>query len=90
MLGVFRMDIQTCINEYIKMGPDIFPVEGIASRSSIGKFLNVARGRQRFDPKPLEVAVKQLVKEHLGDSAQENELLRNGMSNVSEIHQCRV
>ena len=90
MLGTLRMDIQTCINEYLKMAPNIFPVEGSISGSTVGKFLKVARGRQRFDPEPLEVAVKRLVKEHAGDSAGENKPFKLGTSNASERHECKV
>ena len=37
MLGTLRMDIDTCINEYIDMAPEIFPVENIVSGSTLGK-----------------------------------------------------
>ena len=66
MLGTLQMDIQTCIDEYLKMAPDIFPVEAIGG-SKIGQLFTVARGRQRFQAKPLELAIKRLVKKHLGD-----------------------
>lgn len=29
MLGTLRMDIQTCIDEYLELAPKIFPVEGL-------------------------------------------------------------
>ena len=44
MLGTLRMDIDTCINEYIDMAPEIFPVENIVSGSTLGKLVKVAKG----------------------------------------------
>lgn len=63
------MDIDTCISEYLKMAPSIFPIETLISGSKIGKLFTITRGQQRFDPKPLEDAVKRLVVEHLGERA---------------------
>ena len=63
------MDIDTCIDEYLKMAPGIFPIETLISGSKIGKLFTIARGQQRFDPKPLEDAVKGLVVKHLGERA---------------------
>ena len=37
MLGVLRMDIETCINAYLSMAREIFPVEGMVSKSFFGK-----------------------------------------------------
>lgn len=31
------MDIETCINAYLSMAPEIFPVEGMVSGSIFGK-----------------------------------------------------
>ena len=56
------MDIQTCIDEYLKMAPEIFPVEGLIRGSKIVQLLTMARGRQRFKTKPPELAIKRLVK----------------------------
>ena len=61
------MDVDTCINEYLDMAPDIFPVKGAISGSKLGKLMGVVRGTQRFDPAPLEKAVKRLVRKHLAD-----------------------
>ncbi|KAH0542025.1 hypothetical protein FGG08_003574 [Glutinoglossum americanum] len=69
MLGTLRMDVDTCIKEYLNMAPDIFPVEGVVSGSRLGRVMGVVRGRQRFDPASLEEAVKRLVGEHLADRA---------------------
>ena len=61
------MNIQTCIDEYLKMAPDIFLVKGLFQGSKIRQFFTIARGRQRFKAKPLELIIKRLVKKHLGD-----------------------
>ncbi len=91
MLGTLRMDIQTCIDEYLEIAPDVFPVESSIGGSTVGRLLKVARGRQRFDPKPLEAAVKRLVEKHLGDGeASENKPFRFGTSNVGKRHDCKV
>jgi hypothetical protein len=78
MLGTLRMDIDTCINEYIDMAQEIFPIENIMSRNRLGILVNAIAGTQRFDPEPLEKAVKRLVKKHLGDRspAGENTLFK--------------
>ena len=61
------MDIDTCIDEYLNMAPEIFPVKNIVSGSGFGIFANATIGTPRFDPKPLEMAVKGLVMKYLGD-----------------------
>lgn len=67
MLGTLRMDIDTCIDEYLNMAPEIFPVKNIVSGSRFGVFANATMGTPRFDPEPLEMAVKGLVMKYLGD-----------------------
>ena len=91
MLGTLQMDIQTCIDEYLKMAPDIFPVEGLRG-GKIGKLLTVARGRQRFEAKPLELAIKRLVKERLGGRCTQGEEtpFRFEDSKLQEVHACKV
>lgn len=92
MLGTLRMDIDTCINEYINMAPEIFPVENIVSGSTLGKLVNVAKGKHRFDPTPLEMAVKRLVQKHLGDKAAggEDMLFKFEASRDQMTPQCKV
>ena len=92
MLGTLRMDIKTCIDEYLDIAPEIFPVEGTISGSVVGKLLTVARGRQRFDPRLLESAIQRLVTKHLGDQATagEDTLFRFRTSNTSKSHKCNV
>lgn len=92
MLGTLRMDIDTCINEYINMAPEIFPVEDIVSGSAIGKIVKVARGKHRFDPAPLEMAVKRLVRKHLGPRAAggEDTAFKFEASRDHKTPQCKV
>ena len=63
MLGTLEMDVDSCIQRYLQMAPEVFPEEGFVSGSKIGKLIKGARGTARFDPKPLEHFVKQLVAE---------------------------
>ena len=92
MLGTLRMDIDTCINEYIGMTPNIFPVEGAISGSDFNKLMKAIRGKQRFDPVPLEEAIKRLVKKHLADRATRGEdtPLRFEASRDNKSPQCKV
>jgi hypothetical protein len=57
MPRALRMDINTCINEYIDMATEIFAAENIASGDTLGRLVNVAKGQYRFDPTPLKMAV---------------------------------
>ena len=92
MLGTLRMDIQTCINEYLELAPDIFPVEGLVGGSKIAKFCTVTRGRQRFKAEPLELAIKRLVEKYLRERSLEGEetLFRFETSKHQEGHSCNV
>jgi hypothetical protein len=92
MLGTLRMDINTCINEYIDMAPEIFPVENIVSGSKLGKLLKVVKGNHRFDPTSLEMAVKRLIQKHLGPKATEGEdtLFKFDASRDQAMPQCKV
>ena len=84
------MDIETCIHKYLDIAPDIFLVEDTISGSAVGKLLTVARGRQQFDLRPLESAIKRLVMKYLGDqaTASKNTLFRFQTSNTSKSHKC--
>ena len=92
MLGTLRMDIDACINEYIDMAPEIFPVENFISGSTFGKLVKVARGKQRFDPTPLEIAVKRLIRKYLGpkDAGGEDTLFKFEASRDQSMPQCKV
>ena len=86
------MDIQTCIDEYLKLAPEIFPIEGRLQGSKVRQLLNVVRGQQRFKPEPLESAIKRLVKKYLGERSTEGEetLFRFEASKLEEDRSCNV
>ncbi|KAL9070427.1 MAG: hypothetical protein Q9161_004851 [Pseudevernia consocians] len=92
MLETLRMDIQTCIDEYLKLAPKIFPVEGLIRGSKVGQFLKVVRDRQRFKAEPLNLAIKRLVKKHLEERSTEGEktLFRFKASKPKEDQSCNV
>ena len=92
MLGTLRMDIQTCIDEYLELAPKIFPVEGLIPGSKVAKFVKVMRGRQRFKAKSLELAIKRLVKKHLRERSAEGEEtgFRFEASKLTEDRSCTV
>jgi hypothetical protein len=92
MLGTLRMDVDTCINEYIDMAQEIFSIENVISRSMLGTIVNTMTGTQRFDPEPLEKAAKRLVKKYLGgtSSAGENTLFKIKPSQDNKIRPCKV
>lgn len=73
MLGILRMDIDTCINTYLDMAPDIFPVESTLSGSTLGRFAKIIAKHQRFNPIPLENAIKKIVVDQLKERATEGE-----------------
>ncbi len=86
------MDIQTCIDEYLRLAPEIFPVEGLVGGSRVGQFIKILRGRQRFQAEPLELAIKRLVKEYLGERSTEGEetLFRFEASKPKQDRSCNV
>ena len=86
------MDVDACIAEYRDIAPEIFPVENTFGRSSLGKSIKLVRGKDRFDPRPLESAIKRLVKKYLGDEATagEDTPFRFRPSNIGEQDNCRV
>ncbi len=92
MLGTLRMDIQTCINEYLKLAPEIFPVEGLVQRNKTVQLVKGILGKERFNPKPLELAIKGLVKKYLGERSIEGEetLFRFEASKLEEDRSCNV
>ena len=86
------MDIDACIHEYIDMAPRIFPVNDLTSSDRIGKFLPLVTGKQRFDSKPFEEAIKSLVIKYLGTRATKGEdtSLRFEASKDLEKPDCKV
>jgi hypothetical protein len=67
------MDIETCIQIYLDLVKKVFPTEGAVSRSKLGILGNLVRGNNRFDEKPLESALKELISEHVGVGAANGE-----------------
>lgn len=65
MLGVLHMDVDTCIAEYIKLGPRIFPKEGKIAGSKVSRLVKVLSKKSRFNPESLEIAIQEMVEERL-------------------------
>ena len=89
MLGVLKMDVEECIEEYLNMAPMIFPREGFIASQSFYHVLTAAWGQNPFDPIPLEKAIKNLVKERFQSSKGENAALRSDSSQMQQ-QQCKV
>lgn len=89
MLGVLRMDVDSCIEKYIDMAPKIFPVERMISGSRIARAFTALSGQQRFDPAPFEAIIKQLIADQLANRSQNGEdtTLRFEATNAK---QCKV
>ncbi|KAL9100922.1 MAG: hypothetical protein Q9163_003758 [Psora crenata] len=92
MLGTLRMDIETCIDEYLKLAPEIFPLEGLIQQSIAGKLFKTVFGRERFEAKPIELAIKGLLKKYLGERSTEGEETLFGFesSKLNEEQSCKV
>ena len=88
MLGVLRMDIDTCISKYLSMAPKIFPEEDFISRSRLGKLWKGVKGQARFDVENFERMVKQMVFEAFGSDG-EYVLLQSDRSE-QDPPQCRT
>lgn len=82
------MDAQTCIDEYIKLAPKIFPLEGFVSRKSFVKASKLLLGRYRFDSLPLEQEMRSLVSANLKDSQSDGRSVH--MRPVSGSDKCKV
>src|SRR5438034_9864472 len=54
MLGPLRMSVTECIDEYLKMAPDVFPIENRIVRTKPIVYWERWRGKERFDARPLE------------------------------------
>jgi hypothetical protein len=65
MLGVFRMTIPQCIEEWEKLAPNIFPKK----RSKVSRLAVSSVGGFPYSEKPLELAIKGLVEKYMGDRA---------------------
>ena len=87
MLGLLRMDVDTCIETYSSLAKDIFPLEGWLSGSKLGRLKKAATGKQRFSPAPFEAAIKHLVAEATGE---EETPMRFGLPHTQTIYNCKV
>lgn len=76
MLGVLRLDIDTCISVYLKSAPDIFPEERFLSGTRLMKFLKGAAGIARFDANVLTEKVREIIS-HGPDDLAPDALLNN-------------
>jgi patatin-like phospholipase/acyl hydrolase len=65
MLGVLHMDVDTCIAEYIKLGPRIFPEESSVNSNKITKLVKVLMKLPRFKSDSLEAAIQEMVERRL-------------------------
>lgn len=61
MLGRLRMDVRQCIQKYEEFIHKIFDI------GMLSKIWNFGVKNDQYDPKTLEDAIKQVVKEQLGD-----------------------
>lgn len=92
MLGVLCMDIDSCINAYRDMAPDIFPVQSMLAGSKLGRFAKIIAKDQRFSPIPLENAIKSLVVDQLKERAVggENTPMKFEVSQPGSDRHCKV
>lgn len=67
MLGIFHMDVDTCIAEYIKMGPKIFPEEGPLAKFKPFQHGKIMLKKPRFKAEPLEKAIQEMEAQRFAD-----------------------
>ena len=87
MLGLLRMDVDTCIETYSSLARDIFPLEGWLSGSKLSRLKKAATGKQRFSPAPFEAAITRLVAEATGG---EDTTMRSELPRTQPSHKCKV
>jgi hypothetical protein len=63
MLGVLRMTIQQCIEEWETLAPNIFPKK----TSKLNRLAMSSAGGFPYSEKPLELAIKGLVEKYIGE-----------------------
>ena len=91
MLGILEMDADSCINEYMKLSPIIFPVKNFVSGSKVVKGAKVISGSTQFEAAPLEAAIKQLIVKWLGKRANNGaETLMQFEDILNRPPRCRV
>ena len=49
MLGILRMDVDSCIEAYMELSKDVFPHKNFLAQSKVIKFGKAVVGRARFD-----------------------------------------
>ncbi|KAK9258491.1 acyl transferase/acyl hydrolase/lysophospholipase [Lipomyces tetrasporus] len=94
MLGRLEMDIDECIQAYIKLSKEIFPKEEPVKWwwwwwrwwSTVAKYFNAYRGKSWFSAEALERCLKETIKEKLGESEVDQEFLTE--SNSSKVSVC--
>jgi hypothetical protein len=67
MLGVLEMDVETCIDKYIKLSREVFPEDNMVSRLKLVQWMQVTSGSDRFDHKKLERVIKDIVSSRMTD-----------------------
>jgi patatin-like phospholipase/acyl hydrolase len=65
MLGPLRMSVEDCRKTYLDMAPQVFPIESRIKRSTVAKLCGLARGKARFNARPLETFLKNTISEHV-------------------------
>ena len=86
------MSVETCIEEYLAMAPEIFPEQGAISTSRFGKLATLIKGTQKFSATPFEKIIKRLVKKYLGQraTAAEDTVLRFEACDREATPRCKV
>jgi hypothetical protein len=86
------MDVETCIDQYIKLASKIFPVETILAKSQFVKLTKALGGHDRFDPAPFEIEIKKIISDYLADRSEQKEhtLLRFESSRDMKSPKCKV
>ena len=65
MLGPLQMNITECIDKYLEMAPKVFPVEHRITRTKPAILCGLCRGKERFDAKPLEKFIQEMIGNHV-------------------------
>jgi hypothetical protein len=64
------MNITDCIDSYLDMAPKVFPVERRISRTRPAILCGLLRGKERFDPTPLETFLQDMIAKHVEGRSQ--------------------
>jgi hypothetical protein len=87
MLGLLRMDINDCIETYIRFSDQVFPRERGGLYQTAARPMKALFHIPRFDHKRLETLIKDLVEKHLAPVHPSGDAHRGayGPGNESEI-----